>query len=205
MRADDPMTTADSYSRAERRFITPLRCLGARLLGPLVRVLAAMGIPPNAVSVCQIAVGFGVLLTVRQWPRAALLLFLLTLLLDVLDGALARYSNKATRFGMIVDQYSDHAREILVVAAMTFGGGLSPLLAVAYALIYPATNLTILLCNHFGAPLPLALKTYLVTYPAIFCYLWLGWNWLDLGVSISLLLMLGTTLGGLLRLRRVLT
>lgn len=195
----------DSYSAAERRLIGPLRRLGFLALSPLIKLLAALGISPNAVSATQVVLGVAVVLTVRDQPRLAFLLFVLALLLDVADGALARYTGKTSRFGMVVDQYSDHAREVLVIAALAYAGGLSPLLAALYGFIYTATNLTILLCNYFRAPLPIAFKTYLVTYPAIFFYLWFGWNWLDLGVAISLLLMSVAILQGLAHLRSALT
>jgi hypothetical protein len=49
--------------------------------------------------------------------------------------------------------------------------------------------MTLFIGNCFQAPVPLALKSYLVAYPAIFTYLWFGLNWLDLGVAVSIVLM----------------
>ncbi len=192
---------ADSYSSAERRFVAPLRSAWARAAGPVVRALAAIGVTANLVSVSQVPVGAASALAMPVNPRLALLLFALALLLDTLDGALARTTGTASPFGMLVDQYSDHAREIIIICGLVYASALSPVLGVAYALIYPATNLTVALCNHYGATLRVALKTYLVTYPAIICYLLLDWNWLDIGVSISLALMLITIIAGIWRLR----
>jgi hypothetical protein len=80
-------------------------------------------------------------------------------------------------------------REILVIAALARTGALSPLPAVLYAIAYPALNLTLFLCNYHRVPLPLALKSYLVVYPALFAHLWLGVNWLDGAASLSIGLM----------------
>lgn len=198
-------TPGDSYSSAERRVVAPLRAAWARAVGPVVRALAAVGVTANLVSVSQVAVGAASALAMPSSPRLALLLFFLALLLDTLDGALARTTGTASPFGMLVDQYSDHAREIIIIGGLVYAAALSPLLAIAYALVYPATNLTIALCNHHGAPLRLALKTYLVTYPAIICYLLLDVNWLDAGVSVSLTFMLITIGAGLWELRKALS
>jgi prevent-host-death family protein len=135
------------------------------------------------VSVTQVGVGVIIVFTVTSCPRLTFLLFLLAIVLDSLDGTLARHTGRASSFGALVDQYCDHGREILVIAALAKAGALSPFPAVLYALAYPALNLTLFLCNYHRVPLPLALKSYLVVYPALFAYLWCGVNWLDGAVS----------------------
>jgi hypothetical protein len=50
---------------------------------------------------------------------------------------------------------------------------------------YPGFNLTLSLCNLHRAPLPFAIKSYLVVYPALFAYLWFGVNNLDAAVVLS--------------------
>jgi phosphatidylglycerophosphate synthase len=192
----------DSYSSLERRFLERSRWLLFTLLKPAVFLLATLGVSPNAVSVAQIGVGAAIVFTVSAYPRLTFLLFLLALLLDALDGALARHLGRASPFGALLDQYCDHVREILVIAALARTGALSPLPAVLYAIAYPALNLTLFLCNYHRVPLPLALKSYLVVYPALFAYLWFGVNWLDGAVSLSIGLMGLIVVRGLLHLRR---
>jgi hypothetical protein len=57
------------------------------------------------------------------------------------------------------------------------------------------------LCNYYQVPLPLAIKSYLLLYPAVLIFLWSGRNWLDLGVLLSLGTMSVVILIGLIRLR----
>ena len=193
----------DSYSNLERRFLAPYRQIALTVMQPIVWVLARLGIRPNWVSVSQVAVGVIILLVIGSQPRLAFVLFLLALFIDGLDGALARYTGRSSRYGALVDQVSDHARETLVIAALASTGGLSAVLATLYAFVYVAFNFILFLCNYFRAPVPVALKTYLFTYPSIFCYLWLGWNWLYIGVGISVALMSVVIVLGLWRLRKV--
>ena len=150
----------------------------------------------------QIGVGIAIVFTVVPHPRLAFLLFLLTLIFDSLDGSLARHTNSASSFGALLDQFCDHVREVLVIAALARAGALSPFPAVLYAIAYPALNLTLFLCNYYRLPLPIAFKSYLVVYPALFAYLWFGVNWLDGAVSLSIGLMGPVVVQGLFRLRR---
>ncbi len=195
----------DSYSSLERCFLGLGRQLMSTLLKPAVVILAVLGVSPNAVSISQIVAGIVIILTLTDHPRFAFLLFILALLLDGLDGALARYAGRCSPFGALLDQLCDHTREILVVAALTRAGALDPFWATLYAFAYPALNLTIFLCNYYQTPLPLAIKSYLVVYPVLFFYLWWGINWLDRAVALSVTLMGLIIVQGLLHLRQCLT
>jgi len=192
----------DSYSSLERRFLNRGRRLLLTLLKPAVSLLAALHIPPNAVSMAQIGVGMVIVFTMPSYPRLTFSLFLLTLVLDSLDGTLARHTGRSSSFGAFLDQFCDHVREVLVIAALARVGALNPFPAVLYAITYPALNLTLFLCNYYQVPLPVALKSYLVVYPALFTYLWFGVNWLDKAVSLSIGLMSLVVVQGLFHLRR---
>ncbi len=194
----------NSYSSLERRLLEPVRRLESALLKPAVVLLAALGVSPNAVSASQVVVGGAIVPLVADRPRAAFALFVLALLLDGLDGALARHTGRCSPFGALLDQFCDHAREILMVAALARTGTLDPFWATLYAFVYPAFNLTLFLCNYHHTPLPLALKSYLVVYPALFLHLWWGINWLDEAVALSTALMGIVIAQGLIHLRRAL-
>lgn len=194
---------ADSYSAFERRFIGPFRRGLLRIVRPVVAVLARLKVHPNALSLSQIPLGFAVLALVPEYPRAAFGLFIGTLLIDGLDGALARATGKASPFGGLVDQFADHAREVTVVAGMMLFGALHPLPAILYGVIYTGLNLTLYLTNIHGAPTPWAVKSYLIVYPALFLYLWFGVNLLTPAVVLSEVLMLIVIGIGLRNLSRV--
>ncbi len=194
-------TSSDSYSSLERKFLAPARTLLRAVFSPLVRVLAALRVSPNAVSFSQVILGAVVVALMPTHPRVAFILFVAALALDGLDGALARATNRATRFGALFDQYCDHAREVIVVAGLALHGALNPFLAGIYGVTYPGFNLTLYLCNSYRAPLPFAVKSYLVVYPALFAYLWFGANILDAAVALSIALMIFVIALGLIRLK----
>mgnify|MGYP000343350614 CR=1 FL=1 len=190
----------DSYSSLERRFLAPARRVLRALFAPIVRVLVALRVSPNAVSFAQVPLGALVVALMPTQPRGAFVLFVIALALDGIDGALARATNRASNFGALFDQYCDHFREVLVIAGLALWGALNPLLAGLYGIVYPAFNLTLYLCNHYRVPLPFAIKSYLVVYPALFAYLWFGTNVLDAAVALALVAMGVVIVLGLVRL-----
>lgn len=196
-------TSPDSYSALERRFLTPARKLLRAVYLPLVHVLAALHISPNMVSFSQVILALIIVWLMPTQPRIAFVLFVAAIALDGVDGALARATNRATKFGALFDQYCDHIREVIVVAGLACHGALNPFLAGLYGVTYPGFNLTLYLCNSNHAPLPFAIKSYLIVYPALFLFLWFNFNMLDAAVALSIALMGLAIAVGLWRLSRV--
>jgi phosphatidylglycerophosphate synthase len=185
----DP-ASADSYSALERQFVGPFRRWLLLMTRPLVDLLARLGVHPNVLSVSQIPLGFGALALVPSHPWLAFLLFLVTILIDGLDGALARATGTASAFGALLDQYCDHAREITFVAGMALWGELAILPALLYGPTYVGLNVTLYLANVHHSPVPWSIKSYLVVYPALFADLCLGLDILTPAVVLSEFLML---------------
>lgn len=191
------MHKPDSYSSAERRFLAPGRDLLLRLYFPIVRLLARLRVPPNAVSLLAPLLGAAFVLAVRQNLRLAFVIWLPSMMVDGIDGALARFTGKASDFGALVDQVSDHTRETLIVVGLTATGALSPLLGSLYPFVYTALNVILFLCNQHGVPAPCAVKSWMVLYPCIALYLLTGRNWLDVGTGASIAFMAVTIVKGM--------
>ncbi len=85
---------------------------------PVVRPLAALGVTPNVLTVLGFLgnAGAGVLCANGEFFWAGIVL-LLSSALDMFDGALARATNQATRFGSAFDATMDRLSE----AAVFFG------------------------------------------------------------------------------------
>lgn len=193
----------DSYSRVERLWLGPARSALAAIYGPVAGVLAALGVPPNAVSLSQIPLGLAVVVLIPTQPALAAAAFVLALMADGIDGALARATGRVTKFGGLLDQYADHIREVVVVAGLALHGALDPFIAVLYGVAYPGTNITLYLCNARGEPLPIAIKTYMTFYPALALYLLWGIDVLNYAGALAVGSMALIVAQGLWRLRDV--
>ena len=93
--------------------------LRSRFETPAARLLAALGLSPNAVSILGllIAVGSACLLgTGHLWMGGAVLIC--SGLFDLLDGALARHTGASSKFGALLDSTLDRVGESAVLVGL---------------------------------------------------------------------------------------
>ena len=98
---------ADCYSGGERAAMEWTQRVRGRLLGPLLRLLATLRVTPDHLTLASLLVG---LLFCGLWfwsPAAALAALLIHVLLDGLDGPLARHLGLASRRGSFTDTVAD--------------------------------------------------------------------------------------------------
>ena len=90
-----------------------------RISYPIVRLLARTGVTPNALTWfgLLLSLGAAVLIALKQ-PFAAGFVVLFAGLFDMLDGALARFTDKSTRFGAILDSTLDRLGEVAVLLGL---------------------------------------------------------------------------------------
>ncbi len=174
-----------SYSTLETRALKPFRAVLARGFSPLIWLLVKLRVPPNAVSLSQIPVGIVAAALVAELPRVSFLLFVSAVVIDGIDGALARRLGKESNHGALVDQVSDHAREIAMIAALAYSGALNGGLAAAYAFSHPLSNFMLYLGSTKLVRAPFAVKTWMSFYPFLFLYLWFEINYLNVAAAIS--------------------
>jgi phosphatidylinositol phosphate synthase len=115
------MARSEALGRVKDGYTTGVRRLAARSMGHLARTR----VTPNALTAGGVllcaAAAVSVYFEDRNelagfWIGAAL--FIVGSILDILDGALARTSGKATPFGAFVDSMTDRVSEGLVLAAI---------------------------------------------------------------------------------------
>lgn len=90
---------------------------------PLGRVVAGLGISPNMISVIAAFVSLGA--AVLYFRGAALIgacVLLVSAFLDMVDGAVARATKTASRFGAVLDHVLDRYVEYVVVVGIVAGG-----------------------------------------------------------------------------------
>ncbi len=92
------------------------------LTQPAVRLLAGTSITPNAISWAGFSVTVGAMvLIISGHLFAAGFVALIAGFFDILDGALARSTNRATRFGAVLDATLDRLAEaVLLLGVLIF-------------------------------------------------------------------------------------
>lgn len=92
------------------------KSIGGYLVEPVVKVVAKTSISPNAISWFGLVLNTGaaILITAGQ-PVIAGVVVLVAGYFDLLDGALARRTNRATAFGGVLDSTLDRLSEAVVL------------------------------------------------------------------------------------------
>lgn len=92
-----------------------------RITDPVVAVLVRLGLTPNQLTLVGFAGNLGAaVLAARGEFLAAGLVMLVASALDLLDGALARATGRASPFGAVFDATLDRLSEAAVLGGLTF-------------------------------------------------------------------------------------
>jgi len=119
---------------------SPRKSLAALVAEPFVRLLARTNVTPNSLTVISFMGNVGAAaLVVTGHLFAAGFVVLAASLFDILDGALARATNRVTRFGGVLDSTLDRLAEALVLIALAVvfarDGAVAEVAAASLALI----------------------------------------------------------------------
>ena len=112
---DNPKIISDCYAAGEREGMLFFQRCRAYLLGPLLRWLTRRRVTANHVTMVSLLVGLGFCAAWWQSPQWGLLCLLLHVLLDGLDGPVARHQETASAQGSLTDSLCDQ----IVVTAST--------------------------------------------------------------------------------------
>ncbi|MBA7481354.1 MAG: CDP-alcohol phosphatidyltransferase family protein [Dehalococcoidia bacterium] len=89
-----------------------------RLAEPVGRVVAKTRVPPNFLTILGFLFNVGVAWMISRGPDLfpiAGFLIIVAGIFDLLDGAVARHTNKATRFGALLDSTLDRLSEAVLL------------------------------------------------------------------------------------------
>ncbi|MBL4811589.1 MAG: CDP-alcohol phosphatidyltransferase family protein [Rhodobacteraceae bacterium] len=140
-----------------------------RFFASAVGLLQKLGLTPTAVSI--LGVGFALIAAAipgQYWGAVALFL-VLYVLMDGLDGPLARATNTQSQGGSLVDIFADQIGVIIVAVAALYWAGASPALNIGFAFIYINVIYLMVICNLLKAKMPAILRVkyfYFVIYLA---------------------------------------
>ena len=97
------------------------RRLGTRITTPIVPFLSRIGLTPDALTwIGLFIILAAAILIAKGHLLIGGILVLFSGLFDILDGALARYKQKTSKFGAILDSTFDRISEAVVLLALIF-------------------------------------------------------------------------------------
>lgn len=103
--------------------ITALRPRAIKILSPLAHGCAKTGISPNQITMLAIVAGIlCALLYANRMFLAGSILLLLSGILDLIDGGVARITNKSSDFGAVFDWIADKYIDALALLGVGLSG-----------------------------------------------------------------------------------
>ncbi|MCH7580983.1 MAG: CDP-alcohol phosphatidyltransferase family protein, partial [Chloroflexi bacterium] len=92
-----------------------------QIIDPIVDVIARTGLTPNHISIIGFAGNLGAAVLAARgeflWAGVVMLVFSA---MDMLDGALARATGRATKFGAVFDATLDRMSEAALLGGLSF-------------------------------------------------------------------------------------
>jgi len=157
---------ADCYSRGERAGMRLWQQMRAVTLRPLLVVLAGFGVRPDHLTLLSALSGLS-FCPLFFWSKPlAFAMLVLHVLLDGLDGPLARHTNTASRRGSFTDSAADQL--VIVASTVTLMSiqviGILP--GSVYLVAYTVVTLFAMVRNALSIPYSWLIR------PRFFVYLW---------------------------------
>jgi phosphatidylglycerophosphate synthase len=116
-----------------------------KLAKPLTRLALRLGLSPNAITLVSFVIGLGAAAMFAVggwwWTLAAALALQLSLIVDCVDGEVARSTRNFTALGAWLDASTDRVKEMLVYAGLAFAAQ-SWQLAVALVLVQTVRHMS---------------------------------------------------------------
>ncbi len=167
-----PDTPADCYSAADRPWMAWSQGLRDRWLRPLLQRLARLGVSADQLTCGSFLAGL-VACGLFLWsPLAGLALLGLHLMLDGLDGPLARSTGTVSRAGSFTDTSADQAVVVASTLTLMGTGHVAALPGALYALCYTVAVGFAMLRNALAIPYRWVLRPRLLVFAAIPLELW---------------------------------
>lgn len=152
------------YSNFESRSFDRWQDTRMRWLATPLAIMTRAGLNANHVTSASAIVGLASAVMVYFNHTAFAILLALHVLLDGLDGPLARYQKTRSNGGMIADFFSDLAVVGCVTIGLTLSGYIDPVWGVTFSFCYMNVSYFGVLHNILGIKQPLAIRPRMVLY-----------------------------------------
>ncbi|WAX56777.1 CDP-alcohol phosphatidyltransferase family protein [Jatrophihabitans cynanchi] len=139
------------------------------LIWRLARPLAALRVPPTALTAVGVVLAADAVLFAARLPWIALALVLLSALCDGLDGAVAMLSRRVSAFGSVADKTADRIADCAFAAVLWRCGAPWPLALAAGALSLAHEGIRLVLGGRRLARITVAERPTRVICAALAC------------------------------------
>ena len=170
--------TSDCYSAGERGWMEYGQRIRAVALNPLLKLLDRGGVSPDSITITSGICGAMFLpLWLLNQSSAAFIAVVLHVLLDGLDGPLARHQNVASPRGSFADTFTDQVVVSLVTIACMIRdpGSLNIAFGTIYIFLYAMVVAMAMVRNALAVPYSWLVRPRFFAFAAIYLEWLTGW------------------------------
>jgi phosphatidylglycerophosphate synthase len=168
------------YSGIEGKVLYRWQQVRQATLKPVAAALNWIGVTPDMLSLATVGLGIGFLFWARINLAVAILLLAVAVLLDGLDGVLARYTRNVSARGSFTDMFCDQLVVALTVGGLVWADLLMGVLGVLFVYIYTALVTFLMLHEMLSVSSSWLIRpSRMVLYLFVVIYYFTGRNWLN--------------------------
>ncbi|MBT4849288.1 CDP-alcohol phosphatidyltransferase family protein [Candidatus Parcubacteria bacterium] len=179
----------DDYSETEQTYYQRTKAWRDKLFYPLALLFKKIGASADIVSYLGVLVLAGFLLYATSNPRLAVLFLLLNLLMDGIDGAIARVNNSESAQGALVDTLCDLLSIFIVIFTLGFVGLLNPNIGIVYIFFFSLMIFFIISRQLLDIPVRFVVRSKAFVYVLYIWWAFTGQNYFDWAVFIFTVLI----------------
>lgn len=203
------MTHFNYFAESEQAGQERFQKIRDGLLGPLVRVLIRCHVTADLISLMSLMqlVPFGYLVLTAETSQqigVASIFVWLHVVLDALDGPIARTTGTAGPAGAFTDMCVDHSGMLITTCILTAAEFVNPTAAVAYVSSYTVAVAFTIWLNMIGHPFKLVIRTKYLLYALVTAYGIFDVNLIDKAVVLFCVIHVLFAIAGFGKLRRIL-
>jgi len=193
---------AENYARMDNE--TYLRFLRARekTLLPLVKFLTHLGLKADYITLIGFLLLVGLMIYAISNPQLAAVFLLLHVLLDGLDGVMARHQGTAGTAGEFVDTVADYSGMAVIMIILSGYHLLDPWWALIYVFLYIVMAVFVIARYLLGIPAKFIARNKYIIYATYIFWAFTNINFIEIAVIVFCILMAVVDLGSFNTLRR---
>jgi len=138
------------FSKKEQGFVQKFSQMRDKFFMPVISILAKLNISADLLSYASVFVLIGFVLFVKSLPLLAAFFVLLNVILDAMDGVLARHTKTASNAGAFTDILCDHVSMFIVIAALLYHKLITPINSLIYVFLYVVMIVFTVIRNKLG-------------------------------------------------------
>ncbi len=163
---------ADCYSGGERAWMERGQALRARMLGPVLHWMGTRGVRPDHLTLLSLAAGLSFCPLWFWSPPWALVALWMHVILDGIDGPLARHLGIESSRGSFTDTMADQTVVTASTIALIYAGAAAPVAGSLYLYTYVLVVALAMARNALSIPYAWLVRPRLIVYG------WIALDWL---------------------------